>query len=138
VGYTARKWLDCGQCGIKHLTAEIGRMTEPKAYDHHVEQVRLYRLLLHMNGIDVETAEIIYMDMERQLRLPVDLLSLDDARSLLETRLAPFLLAEMPPILEGEGAWQCDYCPVRAACERLHGGPVGKDREIIEGGGEAN
>jgi hypothetical protein len=64
----------------------------------------------------------------------VDLGSLDEARTLLKTRLALFETPELPPILEGEGVWECDYCPVRAACERLHGGPVGKDKQTEEVG----
>jgi hypothetical protein len=97
------------------------------AYPHHVAQVGLYRWLLHECGIEVNTAEIIYMDMERQLRLPVELLPPHEAQSLLEARLALFLAPDMPAILGREAIWECDYCPVRAACERLHGGPVGRD-----------
>ena len=87
----------------------------------------LYRLLLAENGIDVATAEIAYMDMATQLRAPVELMSLDEARAMLVARLPLFLQDDPPGVLtDPDDLWACDFCPVRSACEDLHGGPVGK------------
>jgi hypothetical protein len=121
------KWMDCPACGERHAAAEIEAVGQPRAYRQHVQQVSLYRLLLHENGIDIATAEIVYMDMATQLRVPVELMSLDEAQTLLKQRLSLFLKDELPGVLtDPEEVWLCDFCPVRSACEALHGGPVGK------------
>lgn len=129
------KWMDCPACGERHAAAAIETVGRPRPYRHHVQQVSLYRLLLHENGIDITTAELVYMDMATQLRLPVELLSLDEARALLKERLSLFLQDELPGVLVDPGeVWACDFCAVRSACETLHGGPVGKARPHILGG----
>jgi hypothetical protein len=65
--------------------------------------------------------------MDKQCRIPVDLLPLDEAERYLRERVALAVQADLPPILtDPEELWMCDYCPVRAACEERHGGSVGK------------
>ncbi len=124
------KWMDCPSCGESHIAAEIETVGEPRPYRRHVEQVSLYRLLMWESGIAIEMAEICYQDMATQLRVPVDLLPLDEARALLEQRVALFTQGELPNILtDPDDLWECDWCPVRARCEELHGGPVGKAQE---------
>jgi CRISPR/Cas system-associated exonuclease Cas4 (RecB family) len=92
-----------------------------------VQQVSLYRLVLAEHGVTVDTAEIVYMDMREQLRIPVELLPLDEAWKLIEQRLALFTTNSLPDILhDPEEFWECDFCPVRGVCERLYGAPVGK------------
>ncbi|HKZ86590.1 MAG TPA: hypothetical protein VJ793_23410 [Anaerolineae bacterium] len=121
------RWMDCVSCGGRHVAGEIETIGEPRPYPHHVQQVSLYRLLLAENGIDVATAEIAYMDMATQLRAPVELMSLDEARAMLVARLPLFLQDDPPGVLtDPDDLWACDFCPVRSACEDLHGGPVGK------------
>jgi hypothetical protein len=114
-------------------TATAGTRPRPsarsarRAYPRHIEQVSLYRLLLEENGLPVESAEIVYQDMERQVRVPVDLLPLESARTLLEERLRLHTTPELADILrDPEALWECDFCPVRAACERRHGSAVGR------------
>jgi hypothetical protein len=125
-GYVRTKYLECPHCASKHLTADVGPLTEPKAYDHHVLQVNFYRLLLAHNGIEIDTAEIVYMDMEQQLRLPVELLSLEAATELVLARVKLHCDPELPDVLrDPQTVWECDYCPVRGACEERFGGPVG-------------
>lgn len=122
------KWLDCLACGNRHEAAAIETQHPPRAYASHIAQVSLYRFILWENGVEVDSAEIIYQDMRQQLRVPVDLLSLDDARVLLEARLAQHTQRGLPDILRvPDDVWQCDYCPVRVACEQHYGAPVGKD-----------
>ena len=140
------KWLDCPHCeAARHVAKEIECVGHPRPYQRHVEQVSLYRLFLADNGIAIDTAEILYMDMAEQLRVPVDLLSIDDARVLLEERAALYRQPDLPGILTDPGdQWECDFCPVRAACapggpptpqcgvgngQELYGGPVGKRLE---------
>ena len=126
-GYSRKKKLDCPHCGGEHPTAEAGRLSEARAYPHHVQQVNLYAYLLRANGIDIKTADIIYMDMEQQLRLPVELLPAEQVAALLAERARLHSQPALPDILqEAETVWECNYCPVRAACEQLHGGPVGQ------------
>lgn len=120
------KWLDCPACSQRHEAAAIETQHPPRAYASHIQQVSLYRLLLWENGIEVDTAEIIYQDMRQQLRVPVELLSLSEARTLLEARLAEHTQPNLPDVLrDPDDIWQCNFCPVRAACERQHGVPLG-------------
>jgi CRISPR/Cas system-associated exonuclease Cas4 (RecB family) len=92
-----------------------------------VLQLSLYRLLLQRNGIAVDPGEVLYVDMDTQCRIPIDLLPLDEAERCLRERVALAVQADLPPILtDPDEVWQCAWCPVRAACEERHGGPVGK------------
>ena len=113
------KWLDCPACNERHVTANIESLGPPRALPRHVAQVSLYRLLLWENGVEVDTAEVVYMDMRQQLRVPVVLLSLAEAQILLKQRLAAHTQTALPrPLTHEAEVWQCDYCPVRAVCER--------------------
>jgi CRISPR/Cas system-associated exonuclease Cas4 (RecB family) len=116
-----RKWMPCPHCtGKQHTARDIETRDPPQPYPRHVQQLSLYRLILWENGIEVETAELVYMDMQQQLRLPVALLPLNEARTLLERRLALHQQDAMPDVLTDPAeAWECDFCPVRAACDRL-------------------
>jgi hypothetical protein len=117
-----RKWMPCPHCSQQqHLARDIETSGPPRPYPRHVQQLSLYRLILWENGIEVETAELVYMDMQQQLRLPVELCSLVEARAQLEARLALHRQVSLPTVLTNPGdLWECDYCPVRAACERLN------------------
>lgn len=120
------KWLDCRACGGRHEATAIETQHPPRAYASHIQQVSLYRLLLWENGVEVDTAEIIYQDMRQQLRVPVELLSLSEARALLEARLTEHTQPNLPDVLHDlDDIWQCAFCPVRAACEYQHGAPMG-------------
>lgn len=119
--------IACPHCGEAHDPKDVGQEGPPRPYRRHAEQIQLYRLLLWENGIEVRSAEIVYQDMAEQVRIPVDLWPLERARALLEARLALHLTEDLPGIVtDPEDVWECDWCPVRAACEALHGGPVGR------------
>lgn len=122
------KMIACPHCFEgEHVARQIVREGPPRAKKAHVQQVSLYRLVLAEHGVAVDTAEIVYMDMREQLRIPVELLPLDEAWKLIEQRLALFTTNSLPDILhDPEEFWECDFCPVRGVCERLHGAPVGK------------
>jgi hypothetical protein len=50
------------------------------------------------------------MDMREQLRIPVELLPLDEAWKLIEQRLALFTTGTLPDILhDPDETWECDY-----------------------------
>ena len=123
-----RKWIECPHCTLgRHEVKTIEVTSEPRAKLHHVLQLSLYRLLLHRNGLEVETGEIIYQDMDTQCRVAVDLLSLADTERYLMERVTLAVQTELPPILIDEAElWQCGFCPARDECERIYGGPVGK------------
>jgi hypothetical protein len=61
-------------------------------------------------------------------------LNRDTSLALLKSSLTALLSNSLPPVLDdaespphfADELWRCDYCPVRAHCEQLHGGPVGK------------
>jgi hypothetical protein len=122
------KMLSCPYCFEgEHVARQILQEGPPRARKGHIQQVSLYRLMLAEHGIQVDTAEIVYMDMREQLRVQVELLSLDDAWLLVEQRLALFTAGELPDILrDSDDFWECDFCCVRGVCERLYGAPVGK------------
>jgi hypothetical protein len=122
------KMIACPHCFEgEHVARQIVHESPPRAKKAHVQQVSLYRLVLAEHGVAVDTAEIVYMDMREQLRIPVELLPLDEAWKLIEQRLALFTTGSIPDILhDPEEFWECDFCPVRGVCERLHGAPVGK------------
>ena len=123
-----RKFVECPHCRRgQHAIKTTEVIGEPRAKVHHVLQLSLYRLLLDRNGIVVNSGELIYQDMETQLRLPVELLPLAETERYLRDRVTLALQADLPPVLtDEEELWQCGYCPVRDECERQHGGRVGK------------
>ncbi|MEW5869099.1 MAG: hypothetical protein AB1894_07485 [Chloroflexota bacterium] len=123
------KYLPCPHCPDgEHVAREIVQESAPRPYRTHVQQVSAYRLLLGENDVPVERAQVIYQDMAQQLPIDVELLPVNETLSLLQQRLALFTALDLPPVLtDPEQTWECDFCPVRGACERLHGGPVGRE-----------
>ena len=143
------KGVNCPHCGVKHTSdlVEIREMP-PQPRGSHIEQLQLYTLLIEKNGPQllaalndvlasiggaplqqppaVNTAELHYLDMSGGLRIPVDVWPLEQRMTLLKARLALHLLDDPEPIRDPQEAWQCDYCPVRAACELRQGAPVGR------------
>ena len=122
-----RKFIDCPHCRLgQHALKAIEVISAPRAKLQHALQLSLYRLLLHQHGIEVDHGELIYQDMDTQRRVPVELLSLEEAERYLIERVTLALQVDLPPILtEAEEVWQCGFCAVRAECERRHGGAVG-------------
>jgi hypothetical protein len=114
-----RKVIECPHCTLgQHDAKAIEVLSAPRAKVQHVLQVSLYRLLLHRHGYTVESAAIIYMDMATQVRVPVDLLSLEDAERYLRERVTLAAQSDLPPLIsDPDGKWECDFCAVRAACE---------------------
>ncbi len=123
------KYLPCPHCPEgEHVAREIVQESAPRPYRTHVEQVSAYRLLLAENDVPVEQAQVIYQDMAQQLPIDVALLPMDATLALLQQRLALLTHPDLPPVLsDPELLWECDFCAVRGACERLHGGPVGRE-----------
>ena len=131
------KVATCSSCGGEHETKAIEQRAQPRPDPHHVQQISLYRLILWENGIPIDSATIVYQDMSQQLRLPVEMLNLEDTQALLEERLRLFLQDDMPSVLtDADEVWVCDYCPVRQQCESLHGGPVGKAAVSVVSNGD--
>ncbi len=123
-----RKWIDCPHCRLgRHEAKTIELIQEPRARPQHALQLSLYRLLLHRNGVEVNTGEVLYQDMDTQRRIVVELMRLEDAERYLIDRVSLARQSDLPPVLiDDDELWQCDFCPARDECERLHGGPVGK------------
>jgi len=140
----------CPDCG--NLTrSQVDEYVEPPvARDTHAMQIHLLALLVQKNlsllaevynadrqrHVDWQTppagedtpvtgGEIAYLGL---LRCPV-VPDVAAATAHLKRRLAALLSPETPPILSNpDELWECGYCPVREACEQLHGGPVGRDQ----------
>jgi len=119
-----RKVVECPHCRLgQHDVKAIETISEPRAKPAHVLQLSLYQLLLHRHGIEVEFGEIIYLDMDTQRRVPVEMLSIAEAERYLIERVTLAVQPDLPPILtQADQTWECDYCPVRSACEALTNG----------------
>jgi CRISPR/Cas system-associated exonuclease Cas4 (RecB family) len=86
-----------------------------------------YVWLLAKNAITVCTGKIVYADMEKLLRIAINLLPLDEIEQVLTQAAELFMAEDLPPFLVDEDAlWECDYCPVRDICEEEAGHQVGK------------
>jgi CRISPR/Cas system-associated exonuclease Cas4 (RecB family) len=120
--------IACPHCELgEHPKKEVKEEGPPRAYSRHVRQISLYRLLLAENGIEVSSGEIVYQDMSEQVRIPINLIPIPEARALLESLVAMHTQGPLPRILtNSEEVWECDWCMSRGKCEELHGGLVGK------------
>jgi CRISPR/Cas system-associated exonuclease Cas4 (RecB family) len=120
--------IPCPHCNLgEHSKRKVKTTNPPRAYRRHIQQTSLYRLLLWENGIQVNSTEIVYQDMAEQVRIPIDMLSISQARSLLESRVALHTQDDLPGLLtDPREVWECEWCPLRTKCEDLHGGLVGK------------
>jgi hypothetical protein len=101
-------------------------------------QVNLYALLIEKNTellsnilqvgstAQLSGAQIVYFTEKDPVRCAVKL-NRDSAMAFLKSALARLIAVDLPPVLSDvDELWRCDYCPVRTACEQLHGKPVGK------------
>ena len=83
------KTISCPYCEMgEHPKNDVMEEGPPRAYSRHVQQVSLYRLLLTENGIEVSSVDIVYQDMVEQLRIPIRLMPILEARDLVETLVA--------------------------------------------------
>lgn len=114
-----RKFVECSHCRLgQHDVKAIETISAPRAKPAHVLQLSLYRLLLHRHGIEVACGEVIYLDMDTQRRVPVEMLSLAEAERYLIERVTLAVQPDLPPVLtHPDQTWECDWCPVRSACE---------------------
>jgi len=122
------KWIDCPHCEEgQHIAKEICQYAAPRPYGRHILQLSAYAWLLAKNGITVNTGEIVYADMEKPLRIAIDLLPLDEIEPVLIEASDLFMAEDLPSFLTDEDAlWECEYCPVREVCEEEAGHQVGK------------
>ncbi len=115
-----RKNIKCPHCEAgEHEAKAIVTEGPRRPYSSHAAQVSLYRLLLSENGMEINTAEIVYQDMAEQVRLPIDLIPLEDAYAYLVRRVA---IHSSPTLPDVEESWECDYCPVRSTCDGIRSG----------------
>ena len=68
-----------------------------------------------------DTADILYLDMREVLRVPVDLMSLEETRALVTERFQAYNETFVPPGVYDDEAekWRCDWCPVAQHCAEL-------------------
>lgn len=123
--------FDC-ECGEKHKAKEIEKVGPPKAYNSHILQLSAYAALLRENGIPVAASEVVYLDMQQILRVPIELMSQDDVMALICDRLPAFIQHDLPDPLEpirGDKPWECRYC---VAAEQCQASADGKQAQTIE------
>jgi hypothetical protein len=109
-------------CGDVHKPRDVETEGAPRPYPNHQRQVSIYSYMLAQNGVEIRSAEIVYLDMERTLRLPIELIPSEEIEGELAERLPAFLSEEFPTPLEpinGKAPWECDFCPVRDHCNSL-------------------
>lgn len=144
--YKGDDGLTCPNCGpLNPRSSAISRVYRPaQARSSHVEQVNLYALLIEKNASllakkhnmsePVENTcggQIAYLSQKGAVRCDVQL-DRAAALALLKIRLSALLSEDLPPILDdADELWRCDYCAVRAHCEKLHGSPVGRPAKEI-------
>lgn len=146
--YKGDDGLTCPNCGpLNPRSSAISRIYRPaQARSSHVEQVNLYALLIEKNAAFLAKkhnlanpvahssgAQIAYLSQKGVVRCDVQL-DRAAALELLKRRLGTLLLGTLPPVIDdAEEFWRCDFCAVRAHCEQIHGGPVGKPaKEAVE------
>jgi len=120
-----RGYLFSCACGEDHKPRAIESIGPRRAYQGHIQQVSVYAYMLAENGVEINSAEIVYLDMMEQVRIPVDLISHAEIEKTLGERLCAFLQEDLPPPLKASGdkePWECRFCPVRTHCETLAAG----------------
>lgn len=125
----------CPNCGPLFRASVERVCLPPQARDGHVRQVNLYCLLVEKNAEQLALdhglpdpgeplgGQVAYLPHDVPLRCPVAY-ERPGTLAFLKERLSLLLAPSLPAPLSG--GWECDYCAVRAVCEDLHGGPVGK------------
>jgi len=89
-------------------------------YANHAIQVNLYRYLVAPQ-YEVDELEIVYLDMNRVKRVPVEVMTTRQLMGWLVPRLKVLKAAleggKLPKRVASEGVWQCDgYCPFTDDC----------------------
>ena len=128
--------LTCQECQTEYPDPKaILKVTPPRSYSGHVAQINCYRWLLakgwpdlpagvtwpYPNGVEVEAAELLYLDMSEPRRVPIELWSLEDTENYILGRLAAMNTLDADGLPTGayteqEDAWQCDYCALQPHC----------------------
>lgn len=128
--------LTCDECGEAYKAkSEIkAEVLDPQPYDTHVAQLNVYAWLLSKDGIDVDTAQIVYLDMSEPKVLQVELWGVRDTEAFLNAKVAEMYDRNgngLPDGLwddSGEN-WRCRYCAVAAQCE------LERNRQVLRGDG---
>lgn len=131
-GWKARKGsqLTCPSCAGTFAEKEIVPEERPAAaYDGHVQQVNVYRWLLACNGIPIDRAEILYLDMAEALRIAVPLWPLEETEIIVAAGLARLLELGDDGLPYGvqdddRSNWECGFCPVADACREAAARPA--------------
>ena len=78
-------------------------------------------LQIFQNGTQIDTAEIVYMDMSTMLRVSLDLQPLDETEQFAANCIRRLQENWIPDgvYADEDENWQCRYCPVVAACEAM-------------------
>jgi hypothetical protein len=114
----------CPHCGVVHDPSTVRQaltVEPPRPYDTHIGQLSIYRWLLAQHGIEVDTAEVIYFNMDALRRVGVDLWSLEYTEGVIRKKLAPLVSEGLPEPLVAN-SWRCRYCDVKHACDALQAG----------------
>ncbi len=114
----APSFAPCRACGGTHDPKDIRDVLPVQPRPQHVTQLAVYAVILADNGKPVTGAEIVYMDMASQVRVPVDLPSYDDTLWWLQKRMAEFAALAVPPAKD-EPDWECRFCPVNDICQQM-------------------
>ncbi len=147
VPYKIKGNANCPHCNAKHNASEVSaEELPPGPRAAHDLQLQVYATLVEKNGAALANmlnrrlmkqacppdapilgGELVYLDMSTQKRIQVEIRPAAERMALVRTQLQPRLAGGLPDILRNPlEAWQCNYCPVRPACESHHGGPVGR------------
>jgi len=112
-------------CGGKHKAKDIEKVSPPRAYVSHILQLSAYAALLRENGVHIAAGEVVYLDMQQALRVPIELMAQDEVIAMIQERLPGFIQSDLPDPLEpirGEQPWECRYCVVEEQCQAIGSG----------------
>ena len=111
--------INCPHChtpGKQYYGRDIEPViSPPEPYEHHVAQLNYYAWLLAQHDIEVQAAQVVYLDMSGVLRLEAELTSAATTEEQLKQRLLAFKRDERVKDVAAD-PWNCKYCAVSAVC----------------------
>jgi CRISPR/Cas system-associated exonuclease Cas4 (RecB family) len=131
--------LTCSDCGAEHEADTIEpTVLTPQPYDTHIQQINAYIWLLAQNDIQVDTAQVVYLDMSKPQPISIDVWPLKRTETYLRERISVMMERDAVGLPSGvwddpDMNWRCRYCAVVEQCEASRSSTVREDLSLEEG-----
>lgn len=137
----AGKDLACPDCGATYGKSDLEpTILPPRPKSSHVPQLNAYRWLLAQEGVEIGQLYISYMSMAKPRRVPVEMWSLEEAKTYLKAKMMGLMAREGPNELpegvwdDADRNWRCRYCEVLEQCESARAGEtLERGRKLLRG-----